>query len=238
MPDDRKPRRHRDFAYPRPKSSPGVPVEIDPEATPPPRVPPAPEAFNTLPPAAQIRELHHIATEQAAAIDRVWDARHVVDRLKRLEIAETENTRQVTGLIVEVKQWADMSKKAFDKALAVSDNQIATNTRLTTFFDEQFPDFLSEIKAFNVTLGSVSARVSSVEADIERLTVEQTEQAVVIIDLKGRVSKIEDDGREKQIAASAVVAERKRWFQFLKLGHAVAVAVGGGIVALVHYLAN
>lgn len=237
MADDRKKRHgsHWDgekrAAWGRGKTEPGggIPIEVDPEQTPPPTEPPTAEHFDALPPAAQVRALRNVVAEQSAAIERVWDARHVSERLKRLEVAETENTKQVTRLIVEVKQWADMSKETFDKSLAISNSQVALNTRIGVFFDEQFPTFIESLKGFSGMLGSVSDRTTENAANIEQLAADQREQAAELASLDGRVKVIESKATESLIRSD----ERRRWFTYITKGRAALVGAGAVIAVLI-----
>lgn len=207
----------------------GIPIEVEhDETTPPPREPPTAEVFDTLPPPAQMRALRNVVAEQAAAIDRVWDARHVSERLDRLESVVTEDTNQITRLIVEVHQWAETSKAALGKSNQISDNQIALDTRLGVFFDEQFPEFVGSLKEFVGTLNGISTRVADVEGDIEQLKTKQAEHAIEIVGLKASVLKIEAADKESLIRSD----ERRRWFSYVTKGRAALVGVGA-VVAVV-----
>lgn len=220
---------HRDYAATRAKSRPGVPVEIDPEETPPPREPPAAELFETLPPEAQIRALRNVVAEQSMAIERVWDARLFSRRLESLETTVAQDTRQVTGLIVEVQQLKGIAKDAFDKSLANSDEQIKQGTQLGIFFGKQFPEYLNEVKASNVLLRSVQQRVDFVET-------KQIEHGVAIANLDKVVDGLVLAERDKAVSATAVTKEHHRWLKVFKLGHALALAIGVGIVRFVYWL--
>jgi len=232
--DDRKKRlaSHRDFA--RPQSA--VPTEIDPEATPPPREPPSAEAFSAMPIAAKVDALHHVVQEQGAALERVWDARHVVDRLERLETIVEQDTRQVTTLIAKVEHFGDLARKSFDKSNTVSDKQIERDAELKVFFTQQFPEYLDEVKTSNALLRSVQERMTDVENRVEIVEAKQTQHDLALANLDKVVDGLVLAERDKQVASTAVVTERRRWFQVFKLGHAIAIVIGGGVAWFVHWL--
>lgn len=230
MVDDRNKRRARSFwgdeqRAARAKSEPGVPVEIDPEATPPPREPPAEEVFETLPPAAQVRALRNVVAEQSAAIERVWDARHVADRLGRVEQVVTEDTKQVTRLLVEVKQWSDSTKEALAASEQIERRQVVLDERLRVFFDEQFPQLVDSVKGFATALRDLDTRIGKLEASIEHVAGKQTSQAEKIVRLDERVTALETVSREKHIRSD----ERRRWFTWGR----VALVTAGAAIATV-----
>jgi hypothetical protein len=220
-----------------------VPVEIDPEDTPPPREPPGPEAFEAMPPSAQVRALRAVVAEQAAAIERVWDARHVAAELEllkaeqqRLGVIVAADTRQVTGLIVEVQQLRDIAKDAFDKSIALSEKHVGLDAQLGVFFNKQFPEYLEEVKSSNALLRSVQQRVDDVEHRVDNVEAKQAEHSLAIANLDKVVDGLVLAARDEQVASTAVVKERARWWQVFKLGHAAAVAIGGGIAWFIHWL--
>jgi hypothetical protein len=242
--DDRK-RRIGGHDFARPKSVPGVPVEIDPELTPLPAAPSGPEAFAVLPLSAQVRELREIATDHAAAFERVWDARHVVDELaelkashKQLATVVAQDTQQVTDLIRKFDHWGRMSKEAWDKSNALSDKQIERDAELKVFFTKQFPEYLEEVKASNALLRSVNARVDDVEHRVEVVEAKQLEHALAIANLDKVVDELVLAARDEQVASTAVVNERRRWISYVTKGRAVLVAIVAAVTAAITYLSQ
>jgi hypothetical protein len=233
--DDRRPK-HRDHGYPRPPSiSSGIPPEIDPELTPLPAAPPGPEAFSVLPMAAKVAALHHVQQEHAAGFERIWEVRHLgteikaqTQRLERLETIVAQDTRQVTELIAKVQIWGQMSKEAWDKSDALSAKQIRLDERLAVFFDEQFPDLVSEIKA----LGRLSTRIADVESEAQDIKAKLVEHEEALATLDKRVAKFERADTEQAIR----VDERRRWFAIVLKFPKTATAIIAAAVAIAGYL--
>ncbi len=230
MADDRGKRRpHRDYG--RPPSA--IPVEVDPELTPPPREPPTAAVLGRLPIESQVSELRSVVAEQGAAIGRVWDARHISGRLERLETTVAQDTHRVGQLIVAVEHWGETSRKAFDKSLANAEEQIRVGAQLVGIFNK-LTELVDEVKSFNASVDSIRDRVADAEQRLEIVETKQAEQGAAIIDLNAWRRERDQADRDKQVSTAAVVKERHRWLNWIN----AAKVAAGIVIAIASYLAG
>lgn len=155
MPDDRKtpPPRARshwgdtqraEFGSEARRTPPkGIPVEIDPEVTPPPQPPPALNELEQMDVRAQIAALQASQDENARALGRVWEQRHASGQLativERIDALISGSAR--VNAIVE-----ELIKPGYYEMLKRLDAHEQRNHRMDLFWSEQWPKTVASLE--------------------------------------------------------------------------------------------
>lgn len=247
MVDDRK-RKHRDFAFPRAKSVPGVPVEVDPELTPPPSAPPVPEDFERMSAAEQLRALRSHAETNQHAIAAVWPARHVADELVGVKRAVDGYTRQVDRHQQSLDEFVlPAIKSQLSRVTALEQQQTESFARMRVFFDTEWPKHTKAIEEIATALRDITNRIGRLEAKQDKFAdhitthearLTATEREINAMDV--RVTALERINADERLVANTATAERKRIFTLARvslttLGAAIG-ALATQIPALIQWL--
>ena len=181
MTDDRdKPRRARTHAgdderamigakHRRTPAS-GIPVEVDPEVTPPPGPVPSPaelvEGYTSIPrPTRESIELQGRAIENlTAAVGKVWDARNDAEALARVEHLTSSQSARIDKLIEGISQTHATVDQFLMPAVKMMQGQLASlvsaheqsRVKVTQFWDSEWPRAVK-------TLGEIGPRIDKVE---------------------------------------------------------------------------
>lgn len=196
MSDDRKPRARSHWGDEQraavgrtPRA--GVPVEIDPELTPPPHEPPRADEFEAMPFGEQLRALRDVAAGNNDAIRSVWELRHVGERLSCVERAVTGYTQQVAHHQASLDQWVPVVKECLGRIDHALNQQSRTESRLEVFFDVEWPKIADALDDVGTSLRDLATRMGRLEANQDRVAGSQLAQAGQIVALEVRVSALE-----------------------------------------------
>ncbi len=222
MVDDRdKPRRARSHwgderraAVGRQTPRGGVPVEIDPEHTPPPREPPPAAELEQMPLDAQVRALRDVAAGNNDAIRSVWESRHVGERVTRLETAVNGYTQQVAHNQASLDQWVPVVKECIGRIDHALTQQSRTESRLEVFFNVEWPKIADALDDVGTSLRDLALRMGRLEANQDRIASSQIAQAGQIVSLEVRVTSLEISKSTSMIRAD----ERRRIFGLAQAG--------------------
>ncbi len=232
----------------------GAPVAIDPELTPPPQLPPAPNehpGYSTIAP--EIREqLDSLASglgEVTTALGKVWDARKDVERLERIDsklgvlagYATEHHTllhQQVWPAVKDLMRSTDDLGRQLPALLA----QVEAMSNLVTDIDNRLRnlerDMSVQAERFASHRQELEARVRATETKGDALDTR-------LIALANRVGDLERKERDEVVAIAAVSdSDRKRLAivrTALVVGSGLAgflVAKGAAILAFLSNLVN
>ncbi len=232
---------HRD--YTRRRTSPlGVdttasPLEVDPELTPPPQAPPAPDEFAQMDLSAQVRALHAVGTENAAAIGQVWPARHDGPRLDRME----DRVDRAVGMLERAYAQMDtfvipQLKNVMGQTGRMWEDYSRTSIKLATFLENEWPRTVKTIEGVAKTLDDVIGRLGRVEHGQQEMTrnhgaldaqlrsVQNVQNAQDV-----RLTALEQRNRDEDHIAKGgelVVAKATKWASAVKGVIAAAILAG------------
>ncbi len=204
----------------------GIPVEIDPEQTPPPCEPPRADELEAMPLDAQVRALRDVAAGNNDAIRSVWDLRHVGERLDRVERAVHGYTQQVAYHQASLDQWVPVAKECIARIDHALNQQGRTETRLEVFFDVEWPKIADALDDVGTSLRDLASRMGRLEANQDRIAGSQVAQAGQIVALEVRVTSLEISKSTAVIRAD----ERRRIFGWAQAG---LVGLGAVVTFLV-----
>lgn len=238
MPDDRFPRArsHVDFATKRRTPVGGVPVEVDPELTPPPQAPPEPGTFEAMSPAEQLRVLHATGTENAAAIGRIWELRDMGGRLERMDARIDRAIPNLERAVAALDHWVPQLQTVMAQTARMWEEHIKSSNRLGVFLENEWPRTVKTIEGVAKTLDDVIGRLGRVEHGQQDMTRNHGVMSAELRSLQNianshdvRITAIEQRHRDEQNIAKGeelVVARATKWASALK------GAIGAGAVAI------
>lgn len=243
MPDDpRKPRASSHWGDDRRASrrTPhGVPVEIDPETTPPPLEPPEPdaEAYDTIPPTirGELDRLRESVRGNAHAIGRVWDERGNGERIDRLEIKLDALTGDVGRVIALIEGFIHPVVKAVQGELhGMSTAQTANQARAAVFWEHEWPAALKSLDGLDTRLDRIERQQEDHARDLRSFGAQVQAAGAIGSALDTRVTaleraaSVERTERDKEQAVVVAMKRRDKWW----LG--LLVTAGGAIGAVAH----
>lgn len=244
MVDDRKKRQvsHWDgekrALWGRGRTEPGaqaVPVEVDPELTPPPAAPPQPADFERMSQAEQLRALRSHAETNQTALAAVWPARHVADELANVKRAVDGYSRQVDRHQQSLGDFVlPAIRTQMGRVTALEQQQTESIARLRVFFDTEWPRHTELMERISGSLKDITERIGRIEARQDKFAdsitthearLSATEREINAIDV--RVTALERHNADARLVATTTTTERKRIFTMARVSLAtVFTAVG------------
>lgn len=210
----------------------GVPVEIDPEVTPPPQEPPEPSSltgYETIPTPIreQLNMLAHGLGEATAAIGKVWDARKDGERLDRID-----------SKLATLAEYATKHQTMLHEFVMPAIKECMSSTDAVAM---QLPKMLAQLEAVTMTVGNIDRQVRAIELEM-RTSKERAEsdhralaalvaaQGTALSDQENRLDSLERKERDREVVSRALAKAERR--KSGAVGGTVA-AVVSGIVAII-----
>ena len=220
------------------RRSPGIPVAIDPEATPAPRATPLPVDRSTIsPPIAE--HLDRLGAQMALVangLEQVWSARHVPGQIDSMAVRVDDLAREladVTALIAHLIKPVTTANQGEIVSIRVALDRLTTQLHQFTTVD--WPAHLAREEAAARQLAGLERELAGVGQQLGHVSGRVTEAAEDATDADRRLAAIEQVRQHAIVADAAVSADRARAVRIA--GHVVkALIAAGGLVA--GYLAN
>jgi chromosome segregation ATPase len=219
----------------RPRSSHGIPVEIDPETTPAPQEPPPPSSvpgYETIPPA--IRQQFELQArsvrELTEAFGKFWDLRKEAERLDRIEA-------NLGTLAAATTRYETTLEKFVDPAIKQLMSSVAQ-------LGDQLPRLSLQLETTSTLLTVVDGRMRTLEGDLRVMASEfksaretsaqrHAEHTARLNDQDARIDKLERKDRDRDVISKALAkSERKKSGA---LG-GIAGVIGYAIAAIIKHL--
>lgn len=185
---DRAHARHKSATPPRGVS---IPVEIDPEVTPPPQAPPTLEGYSL---SESVSILRAAAVEQAEAIERVWGARDLNDQV----VTIGQNVAEIGALLKEFVMPA--VKNMMGRLEFIERSQEANRGKSDRFWEHEWPTAIKTLEAVGQHMGRIEKDVDRLERNLDAYMKRSDEQAAQV-----RASlfelKAEDEKQEIRLRA-------------------------------------
>lgn len=234
MPEDR-PRRARSHHDHTRTPTRGVPLEVDPEVTPPPQMPPVPVRARTPTPDELRLELDALRAHQTVltdAVERVWDARHMTKRMDAVELDLKSNTRSTIRMEAVLAELVVPQIKETMAKLDLCVHHMAAGGHVAssvTALGAKLDDLRTAIGVVTLEQATAAERFDAHDARDREI-----EKAVRSIDKRVDVLEQRNDVAAGKAAGKALVKKEKTSSPWSKLKKAlVGAAVAGATAGLV-----
>ncbi len=138
-------------------------VMIDEEVTPPPREPPTPDELGGMPTEDQISALRDVVEDQARGLERIWEARHMKQRVDHIFGMTNAVGQDVAKLVQLMNEFVMPAVKTMMGRLEIVERSlIKLEARVSVFMDKELPDMVR-------TIDSLDTQMRRVEKDVDRL---------------------------------------------------------------------
>lgn len=209
----------------------GVPVEVDPEETPAPHLPPLPPApdheANTT---ARVARLEIGMERFEDGFGKLWEARHTAERIDDL----TATLARLESMLVDfVKPTVTAVKAEIEAINRIAERHLA---RQDLFWEEQWPTHMDSVKGMGERLGRVERLQEDQGREIKAIGAQVSAALAVGNSLDVRVTAIEQKLRDAAalVVSGQALKARDRWW----LGGLITIggAVGAAAIKLYDWL--
>lgn len=214
----------------------GYPIQIDPEATPPPMEPPPLATLAAMDQGDAIAELRGAIADNTAAIARVWDQRHAAEQLERVIERIDGLMKGTTRAVTLVDEFILPETK---KLQGIVGELVVHQERNGALWAREWPQALQRLDAVIARIGAIETsqrdqarEITALREDIAR-DARATSQRIGTADLRlvaveGKVAALELARHDKSVGDK----RQRRLFGLAVAAVSFLAGVAGGVAAL------